>query len=207
MVALRIAPQWSSPYRNLGLLDVEAGGRAREALGWFEATVALEPDSAETYTDMGTARLELGELDAAMAEYRTSLSLNPSNALAHANYVYLATKLCKWRHFERAHARLRTLNADLLTQLDARRANPMVPAPHLFLPSYHALSCEGYSPSTLLAQAVRTRSAPRSAWVHSRPCPIARPPSCARRHRRSVRMRASWSATSAPTLESTRPPT
>ena len=68
LAALRIEPSWAAPYRNLGLVEYEAGGRAREALRWFGHTVALDPASAETYTDMGTARLELGELPAAMAE-------------------------------------------------------------------------------------------------------------------------------------------
>ena len=56
----------------------------------------LEPHSAETYADMGTAYLARRELLASQAEYERALQLQPANALAHANLVYLRTKLCDW---------------------------------------------------------------------------------------------------------------
>lgn len=59
-LAAQLAPEWSAPCRNLGLLDFEAK-RLRKALIWFRKTVTIEPMSAETYTDMGTAYLELGD--------------------------------------------------------------------------------------------------------------------------------------------------
>ena len=58
--------------------------------------VRLDPHSAETYADMGTAYLARRELLASQAEYERALQLQPANALAHANLVYLRTKLCDW---------------------------------------------------------------------------------------------------------------
>ena len=45
---------------------------------------------------MGTAYLARRELLASQAEYERALQLQPANALAHANLVYLRTKLCDW---------------------------------------------------------------------------------------------------------------
>ena len=58
--------------------------------------VRLDPYSAETYADMGTAYLARRELLASQREYERALQLQPANALAHANLVYLRTKLCDW---------------------------------------------------------------------------------------------------------------
>ena len=58
--------------------------------------VRLDPLSAETYADMGTAYLARRELLASQREYELALQLQPANALAHANLVYLRTKLCEW---------------------------------------------------------------------------------------------------------------
>ena len=58
--------------------------------------VRLDPHSAETYADMGTAYLARRELLASQREYERALQLQPANALAHANLVYLRTKLCDW---------------------------------------------------------------------------------------------------------------
>ena len=91
--------------RNLGLLDFEAR-RPREALQWFDKTVALDPTSAETYCDMGTAQLELGDQDAALREYTRALRVDPDNKLALANHVYLRTKRCDWSDLEVERAAL-----------------------------------------------------------------------------------------------------
>jgi protein O-GlcNAc transferase len=176
--ATQLAPTWSSPYRNLGLLEYEQGGRSRQAIGWYRQTLALDPTSAETYCDMGTALLELGELAPAMKEYSHALTLNPSNPLAHANHLYLATKLCEWREHEARHATLRGHGAQLLAATAARRLQPLQPAPFLFLPPYHALSYDGLRPEVLreLARAYAERAAERAGGTGAR-LPLARPSS------------------------------
>jgi protein O-GlcNAc transferase len=171
--AVRLSPGWSSPYRNIGLVHYEAGGRAREALKWYERTVQLEPTSAETYCDMGTAYLELHEQRRSMLEYERALALEPTNSLAHANVVHLSTKHCAWRELEARHHRLRRLLASLLTKVAARAAQPMTPAPHLFLPPYHALAYERAQPDTLrrLAAAYAEHAAERSGAAAAPPQP------------------------------------
>lgn len=176
LAAVKLKPGWSSPYRNLGLVFNEAGGRAREAIWWFGKTVELEPTSAETYCDLGTSRLELGEQLRALEMYRYALVLAPDNALAHVNEVHLATKLCDWEDGEGKHRKLLALLSDLLSRVDERRAMPLQPAPHLFLPPYHALAYDRVPAGGLLrlAAAYAERAAERTGAAAS-PHPSFRP--------------------------------
>ena len=59
----------------------------------------LDPLSAETYADMGTAYLARRELLASQREYELALQLQPVNALAHANLVLSAVPLLLPRVF------------------------------------------------------------------------------------------------------------
>ena len=86
---------------------------------WYARVLALEPTNADTYCDLGTANLELGDLPTAMAEYERAIALAPAMALARANHVYLATKLCDWADYEGRHAKLRALGADLSSHASA----------------------------------------------------------------------------------------
>ena len=56
---------------------------------------------ADTYTDVGTNNLELAELEHALGNYTLAARISPNNNLARANLVYLRTKLCDWRDYER----------------------------------------------------------------------------------------------------------
>ena len=202
--AVRLNPTWASPYRNLGLSEYETGGRAEEALVWFGRTVELDPASAETYCDMGTAHLELGHLVDAMYEYDRALRLEPTNSLARANHVHLSTKLCEWGSYEERHAQLRELADSLLAAVDARRAQPLQPAPHLFLPPYHALSYEGFGPHALrrLSTAYAERAAERSGAATS-PRPMIAPAPSSVGVTISASISASTTSTSSPTSTST----
>jgi len=150
--ALALAPSWSAPYRNLGLLEYEEG-RSEAALALFARVVQLEPTSVDTYTDMGTAYLERRDLLGSLAEYERALRLQPTNRLAHANLVYLRTKLCEWRARPLVMARLHDLADELLDAANGVGRSPLAPAPHLFLPPYHALAYEGFTPTRLRALA------------------------------------------------------
>ena len=171
--AIRLNPTWSSPYRNIGLTLYEGGGRALEALKWYQLTVKLEPTSAETYCDMGTAYLELRDAKQSMLEYERALTLEPTNALARANVVYLSSRHCKWVDQEHKHALLGALFDDLLDRVQARRTNPMRPSPHLFLPPYHALGYERTDPHQLrdLATSYGEHASDRSGATAAPPPP------------------------------------
>lgn len=76
----------------------------------------------------------------------------PTNKLALANYVYLNTKLCSWVRMDAHRAALHDTTVELLARIAARGL--FDPAPHLFLPPYHALAYGGrFTPLTLRALA------------------------------------------------------
>jgi tetratricopeptide (TPR) repeat protein len=162
--ALRLAPTWSAPYRNLGLVEHEAG-HAALAVRWFALTLRLSPADADTYTDIGTNSLELNDLGRALANYSLAARLQPSNQLARANLVYLRTKLCDWRDRALLGRELRQSTLALLRAVEGR--SPNEPAPHLYIPPYHALAYENFDGHTLLRLA--TAYAQRAALTAGAP--------------------------------------
>lgn len=81
-----------------------------------------------------------------------------------------------WNGYDRDHHLLRLHAADLLQKTAARRLEPSQPAPHLFLPPYHALSYDRFDPQILLslATAYAERAAERTGAVASPPHPSTR---------------------------------
>lgn len=77
-VAARLA------WRHLGDTYVRAG-RYEEALGSFDHSVALEPDSAEAYYDRAAVHCALGRYDCAIRDYDKVIQLNPNSAAAYNN--------------------------------------------------------------------------------------------------------------------------
>ena len=59
------------PYFYLGRLNVERGS-LREAQGWFEKAIVLEPNDATPRIMLGATLAKLGELDAAEAAHRSA---------------------------------------------------------------------------------------------------------------------------------------
>ena len=55
------------------------GGQALLAIATFEANVAAFPESANVYDSLGEAQMETGRNEAAVANYRKSLQLDPEN--------------------------------------------------------------------------------------------------------------------------------
>jgi tetratricopeptide (TPR) repeat protein len=70
-------------------------GRAREAVGHFEASAKLRPQSSAAHFNLGTALTMAGRLDEAVGEYRDALRIQPDYANAHNN---LADVLSAWNH-------------------------------------------------------------------------------------------------------------
>lgn len=80
---LTVNPDHVKSHNNLALALVELG-QLEEAAGHFEASLALEP-KAEIYSDLGFVMARLGKPEAALADYRQALELDPECASAHAN--------------------------------------------------------------------------------------------------------------------------
>ncbi len=60
--------------------DHMAAGRVAEAIGWFEAALALRPDDGATHYNLGNAHLRLGQPARAEAAYRAALRRDPRHA-------------------------------------------------------------------------------------------------------------------------------
>jgi tetratricopeptide (TPR) repeat protein len=54
-------------------------GKFSEAVSWFEKVVALQPDSPDAKTDLGTALWNAGQKDKAMEQYQAALKIDPKN--------------------------------------------------------------------------------------------------------------------------------
>jgi protein O-GlcNAc transferase len=91
-------------------------------------------------------------LSQALGHYRKALIMMPTNQLALANLVYIKTKLCSWINIYVHRSMLHDAASRLLARVAARGHSD--PAPHLFLPPYHALAYGGrFKPLALRALA------------------------------------------------------
>ena len=73
----------SVPARILGFLD-----QARELL---ERAIRDQPRHNLAYASLGNLLKDQGRVDLALASYRTSLALDPDNAITHGNLAYMLT--------------------------------------------------------------------------------------------------------------------
>ena len=62
-------------------------GKLNEAEASYRQVIALKPDYAEAYNNLGTTLKELGRLDEAEASYRHAIELKPDYAKAHDNLL------------------------------------------------------------------------------------------------------------------------
>ena len=69
-------------------------GRLPEAIGHYEAALAIDPDSAEAHNNLGIALARLGRLRESVPHFERACDLDPRDPLARAN-------------LSRAHAELR----------------------------------------------------------------------------------------------------
>jgi predicted O-linked N-acetylglucosamine transferase (SPINDLY family) len=77
-------PNKAAALSNLGIALCEVG-RASEALGCFERSLALAPDNAETLYNLGNARMAMHRYDDALASYDRVLALKPDHVAALSN--------------------------------------------------------------------------------------------------------------------------
>mgnify|MGYP001160539820 CR=1 FL=1 len=73
-------------HRGMGLVRAQQG-RFDEALRYLQQAAALEPIDADIRNDLGFALLELGQLEAAAAQFATAVELQVTNGRAQQNLV------------------------------------------------------------------------------------------------------------------------
>jgi tetratricopeptide (TPR) repeat protein len=160
-------------------------GRPAEAVTGFRRALALDPDSAATELNLGTALFELRDYKAAAEHFRRALALNPKLAAAHTNLGAARLELGDAAGALAAHeaalaldprhaAALRNAGRALLAlnrpaEAARRYAEAVAQAPLDAEAHYHlglALSRAGELPRALphFATALRLRPDP-AAWV------------------------------------------
>jgi tetratricopeptide (TPR) repeat protein len=105
--ALRVDP--SDPHLamargDLGLI-LAAQGRLEEARGYLEASIAVDPKTDATHSNLCWVLLQLGRTEQAIAECREALSLNPANQAARLNLTNALAAPKKPRATTPAHAK------------------------------------------------------------------------------------------------------
>lgn len=76
--AIRIKPDYSQAYFNLGLLAVKKGEYQR-AMADLNEAIRLDPSNFEAFFYLGTAFQALGRHEAAIESFRRALTINPDN--------------------------------------------------------------------------------------------------------------------------------
>jgi tetratricopeptide (TPR) repeat protein len=75
--------RWTA-FHRLGYLYLQLG-RPEEAVPLFRKYVELAPDDANSYDSLGDGFFAAGQIDSALVQYRTSLSINPQFAVSAYN--------------------------------------------------------------------------------------------------------------------------
>jgi Flp pilus assembly protein TadD len=81
---LTVTPDDTELHDDVAMLYL-GSDRPAEAVGHFEVTARLRPDSAPAQYNLGTALAVAGRLDDAIARYERAIALNPKYAVALAN--------------------------------------------------------------------------------------------------------------------------
>ncbi|MFT5130763.1 MAG: Flp pilus assembly protein TadD [Rhodothermales bacterium] len=82
--AIRVAPELSQPYFNLGILSFQAK-RGREAADHITRACELAPQNADYWANLGGILGSLRDFAAARNALERALSINPNNAMARGN--------------------------------------------------------------------------------------------------------------------------
>ena len=77
-------------------------GKFSESVSWFEKVVALQPDSADAKTDLGTALWNAGQKDKAMEQYHAALKIDPKSMAALHNMTIVLEEDHKLAEAEKA---------------------------------------------------------------------------------------------------------
>jgi len=105
-------------------------GKPLEAIAHYEAAVRLEPDAAETHTNLGNTLMMIGETDRALAEYRIQTGKWPGSYEAWVNMGKLYASIGKKEEAKQSLAKALQLRPDrpeafeALEQMGGRESKP-----------------------------------------------------------------------------------
>ena len=77
-VGLRINPEFSEAYNNMGL-SLSKTGKHSQAIKYYTKALSIKPDYIEAHNNMGTSFYYLGKIDAAVVQLQKALHLDPQN--------------------------------------------------------------------------------------------------------------------------------
>ncbi|HNZ48272.1 MAG TPA: tetratricopeptide repeat protein [Candidatus Hydrogenedentes bacterium] len=98
---IRLAPGWSWPYVNLGILLARTdAGRLEEAAELLTAAIALQPDWVRPYNSLSVVLRSLGRLEEAEAMAIAAITLEPQDVAAHNNYANLLAVMGRYEEAE-----------------------------------------------------------------------------------------------------------
>jgi protein O-mannosyl-transferase len=72
-------------HHNFGLAIADLPGRLPEAISHYQAALAIQPESVEARTDLGTALAKSGDFKEAIDEYHTALRIAPDCTICRNN--------------------------------------------------------------------------------------------------------------------------
>lgn len=81
---LRLVPKHFGALHHIGILAFE-GGNYELAAGFIRSALAVNPNVAAAYSDLGNALKEQAQFDQALENYDKAIALNPGDANAHYN--------------------------------------------------------------------------------------------------------------------------
>lgn len=91
--ALEVTSDNYVAHHNLGLAIADSPGRLPEAIAHYRAALAIQPESVETRSDLGSALAKTGHFEEAIGEYRTALRMAPDCRICRSN---LAVAQAHW---------------------------------------------------------------------------------------------------------------
>jgi Flp pilus assembly protein TadD len=89
-------------------------GKAQEAVDLYKKAIAIDPDHAETYSNIGAGLRQLGMYREALDAYDRAISLNPKSEIAHSNRGVICNDLGMFGEAHQAYSEAIKLNADYI---------------------------------------------------------------------------------------------
>jgi len=117
---IRINPEFTDAYHNLGLLEM-AAGRDADALAAFRSALTHDPNKPESLLDAGYLEDKAGNRAAAVALYRRLVHVDPANVAGWYNLAVIAVEAGQTGNARQALERVLRLAPDDRAATELRR--------------------------------------------------------------------------------------